>query len=308
MRVFLFITLVLSVRLVIAQSAGGRLQPGEVLINELLYEAVPSDAEYIELYNSGSRDVPYSDILIAKRDKSGKLTSVKSLPADGRRLPPGGLVWVCYNFAAVEAAYTYLCADNCVEMPSKLSYSDAGGTVVVLNSNREVVDELAYGRHLHHTMASKTKGVALEKGYGADGLPAAGRWSSAGGDADNGYGSPGMPNRVGRMHGGDDARAVVQCRPTVFTPDGDGYEDEVEVSVCVEESDFSVRILIYDASGRCVRRLANSVAVASRGGWKWDGRAEDGRLLPAGIYVVYAGLTSPRGQQWEERKVCVLSR
>ena len=77
--------------------------------------------------------------------------------------------------------------------------------------------------------------------------------------------------------------------PNPFTPNGDGLYDEVDISyVLPERTDWAV-VEIYDIRGERVRVLQKfepdgvTNRTLSR---KWDGRDEEGRLVPMGLYVV----------------------
>jgi len=48
----------------------------------------------------------------------------------------------------------------------------------------------------------------------------------------------------------------------------------------------STRLSIYDVSGRCVRMLERGGSAAGQYQVEWDGRDDDGRAVPAGIYLV----------------------
>jgi hypothetical protein len=298
----------LSVVVVFSQEAGKIPGKGDLLINEILYEAVPADAEYLELYNSGNKDIALCEIYIGKRDRTGSLIAVKPIVKSEEVLKPGALVWICSNPAAIAMAYSYHHMENCVVLPAKLAYADDGGVVVVLNRNREVIDEVTYGKFLHHPMVTQTKGIALEKGWSNTGMPGKGKWTSAGGDAGNGFGSPGMPNRAGKILSERNDGEFMKCVPEVFTPDGDGLEDELEIKITVPDREFVLQLSVYDARGRCVRKIADRVPVYSGIGFSWNGTSGDGCLLPAGIYVIYGCIVYSDGGRREVRKVCVLSR
>lgn len=78
-KVSLCFCLLLSAVVVVSQETGEIPGKGDLLINEILYEAVPGDAEYLELYNSGSKDIALCEIYIGKRDRTGSLIAVKPI-------------------------------------------------------------------------------------------------------------------------------------------------------------------------------------------------------------------------------------
>jgi len=75
--------------------------------------------------------------------------------------------------------------------------------------------------------------------------------------------------------------------PAVFTPNGDGSNDEVGISYAILEitATAQVEVVLLDLSGRSVRRVyagSDGIGEYER---RWDGRDEAGQLMPPGIYL-----------------------
>lgn len=281
---------------------------GELRINEILYEAMPSDAEYLEIYNCTAQRVDLREIRIAKRNDAGELSSVKQITEREIFLEPGELVWICSNKEAILAAYSYNDPGNCLVIPTKLGYADGGGRVVLLNSRNETIDELAYGKYLHNSWIKNTRGVALERVQEEAGNPGRKKWTSAAGSEETGYGSPGMPNRADLKDTGPEGKVGLSRVPEVFTPDGDGSEDVVKISVRDSGKEFMLQVAIYNSRGNLIREITDGTPAYSGIELEWDGTNGRGQLMPAGIYVIYAKYIRSDGYTRTFRKVCVLSR
>ena len=87
--------------------------------------------------------------------------------------------------------------------------------------------------------------------------------------------------------------ADLVVEPAVLTPNGDGVNDEVVLrfSVVLVEGRQRVEATIYDLQGRLVRQLAEQRDFAS-GIYEmgWDGRNEQGTLVPPGVYAMHLRL------------------
>ena len=81
--------------------------------------------------------------------------------------------------------------------------------------------------------------------------------------------------------------------PGVFTPNGDGINDETvfAFSVVLVGSSSAAQVEIYDLSGRRLRRIDERREVsAGRYEIPWDGLDDSGELVPPGLYAVRLGL------------------
>ncbi len=78
-----------------------------------------------------------------------------------------------------------------------------------------------------------------------------------------------------------------QVQPNPFTPNGDDINDETVLSYALLNlTDVAAaELAIYDLTGRRVRQLQSEPLVSGTYGENWNGRDDDGRLVPPGIYI-----------------------
>lgn len=82
------------------------------------------------------------------------------------------------------------------------------------------------------------------------------------------------------------------ARPSVFTPNGDGVNDltAIEFAVYRLVGEERLEVTVFDLAGRRVRSLSATRANPSgTHAIPWDGRDEQGRLVPPGHYLVRVG-------------------
>lgn len=90
----------------------------------------------------------------------------------------------------------------------------------------------------------------------------------------------------------------VKAMPRIFTPNGDGVNDQTEIRFSIFRlvGERQLRIEIFDLSGRRVREL--SVLREHPSGHHaiaWNGRDESGGLVPPGTYAVRVGFSTDAG-------------
>ena len=92
---------------------------------------------------------------------------------------------------------------------------------------------------------------------------------------------------VGKVASGPLVQAV-SVVPAVFTPNGDGINDEASFRFTVVKvgDDSPVEVRIYDLQGRLIRRLVEQRALSTGSyGIAWDGRDGQGDIAPPGVYL-----------------------
>ena len=152
------------------------------------------------------------------------------------------------------------------------------------------------GEKMHSRLLRDVEGVALERRSLSAPTQMAGNWYSAASTA--GFGTPTAPNSQSHefLFADDD----FTIDNTLFSPDGDGYNDLLVINYRLEDCSLSANISVYDAAGRLVCKLARGAILGCWGSLSWDGVGDNGEKCPRGSYllVIEAYNESGTSQNW----------
>lgn len=277
---------------------------GEFIINEILFNPRSNAFDYVEFYNNSNKIFDASKLYIANRNSSGVISSIKALSIVPFYIFPGDYIAETEDADNLSLQYLVKNPDHVLLISSPPSFSDDEGTVLALNFQGNVIDEVKYKDDWHFKLIDNAEGVALERidpaGISQD--PA--NWTSAA--STSGYGTPTYKNSQYKLL--SSINAVIAVTPKVFSPDNDGRDDMATIQYKVAEPGYIANITIFDASGRAVRNLVRNGTLGLDGYWNWDGLDDKGLKLPIGTYIVFTEIFNLQGKKEKFKNAVVLAR
>jgi hypothetical protein len=97
----------------------------------------------------------------------------------------------------------------------------------------------------------------------------------------------------------------LKISPKVFSPNGDGVNDQVEIHFALFKVDGATpTVTLYDLAGRRVATLA-APATKPLLSFRWDGRNDQGKLVPPGTYLLQVDAAADAGQSTKIRPIAV---
>ena len=157
---------------------------------------------------------------------------------------------------------------------------------------------------MHSSLLADIEGVALERRSLQRPTQDAANWYSASSTA--GYGTPTAPNSQSReLLFVDNDIAIA---PTLFSPDGDGYNDLIDITYKLDNCNLAADITIYNRQGNAVRHLAKSTLLGCQGDIVWDGTNDSGHQCPRGAYLVIIEAHNENGARQSWRRTINLVR
>lgn len=277
---------------------------GDMVVNEILFNPRPNSVDYVEFYNRSNKILDASRLYIANRNSAGTAGSLKKLSETPYYIFPGAYVVVTEDAASLQQQYLVSAPAAVLTVSSLPSFLDNAGTVVLLNLQGDVIDEVAYADDWHFELIRDDEGVSLER-IDPDGVSQdKNNWHSAASTA--GYGTPGYKNSQYKLTGSNST--TIQVTPKVFSPDNDGLDDIATIEYGIGASGYIANITIFDAAGRLVRHLVKNGTLGLKGNWNWDGLDERGQKLPIGTYIIYTELFNLQGKKERFKNTVVLAR
>jgi hypothetical protein len=183
-------------------------------------------------------------------------------------------------------------------------YPNDNGTAVLLDNEKNIIDEFAYSTKMHGVFISNPQGVSLERVDYERATDEAGNWQSAAQTA--GFATPTYKNSC-YSHNVNESDEMIHVSPSTFSPDGDGYDDVLSIIYRLPTADFVISANVYNLRGKFVREICRNTAVGAEGSIVWDGATANNAKAPVGPYIIHINLFAADGKRYEYKKTCVIA-
>lgn len=298
--------------------------PGSVVINEILYsplansdDNLPDQTEYIELYNPTGYAISLEGFFLHDEpDEDGEVRSLLPVTSQYKWIPAGEYVVVyaedqATTFSESQLAEYFELENENDQFKARidrtsLSLASSDDAIYLADSTGATIDSVFYDESWQNPNLFDTDGVALERIDPEGPSNESSNWSSS--TRVNG-GTPGEQNSIFQEAGSVSENTGITFNPNPFSPDDDGFEDNLFINYKLDESDYLLRVRIFDRYGREVRELADGLQAGFEGSLIWDGRTDDNRSNRVGIYIVlFEAYDSANGKNVTFKETVVLAR
>jgi len=248
---------------------------GNMAINEIMYEPIAGNSEYVEFINTSIDSIQIGGMNIY----TGSDTKVK-LSNSSSKLAPDEY-FILSADSSIFNNYYWLKGESNIRIAGSLKLLNNGTTIVLKDYWGSTIDSVSYSPSWHNKNVASTKNLSLERLNPVFDSNDKTNWSTS----VNSYGgTPGRQNSVYTqipIH-----KSKVSISPNPFSPDNDGFEDFTVINFDLSRALSQVRIKVYDSQGRLVRTLVNYKPSASHNSIIFDGLDSNGRPLRIGIYIL----------------------
>lgn len=267
----------------------------DLIINEILFNPEGQGSDFVEFYNRSGKVLFLNGWSLENKMNRQKRTIGKSV-----FLLPGGYLVLSPDPVDISVRFKKSKWDLMILQPLP-ALADGAGQLNIYSPEGLLVDSVYYDESFHHPFLNSNQGVSLER-IDPEAAPNRSNWQSASGL--EGYGTPTRPNSTSASSTGD---VYFHLGYTVFSPDGDGYRDLLELEYRLPRSGYLGKIYIYDDKGGLVKKLVNNLSFSREGKIEWDGRNEAGLNCPTGIYILVAEALDLHGNRVQKKIAAVLS-
>lgn len=277
---------------------------GDIVINEILFNAWLGDGEYVELFNRSDKVIDLRQLLFSRIVPDAYDTSYYSVQPNSGQIFPEEYLLLCRNKASVLDVYYSENPELIYAFDDFPLLTNTEGQVLLSKASNKsyVIDAFHYQEDLHHPLLNNTTGVSLERLSPEGETNDTKNWQSAAASVN--YGTPAYKNS--QFQEESDNKETIQIYPEIFSPDLDGIDDILQINYQFLESGNTLNLIIYNARGQEIRHLAKNELAGLSGQIFWDGTTEEGDKAPLGIYILYFEYFDLNGKVERIKKTCVL--
>jgi hypothetical protein len=277
--------------------------PGMPVINEIMYDPIVGGSEYIEIYNQGENHFDLYDLQLEIREPGSITGSSVPVMETSRLLFPKQYVVLCRDEWVLRDAWMPGREVMVIGLENWKKLPGSGACIRLTDRSGKPVDQVCYHDSMHHDQLQITTGVSLER---IDPDCAAGPqcWTSAAASVH--HGTPGTRNSQAMAVEG--RRQALKLTPKVFSPDGDGQDDLLLITLDTRVAGGVLDLYVTDLSGNFIRQIVTRGLAGTGDQFYWDGEDAHGRLVHPGIYVVHQRVFSNMDRRIQREACAVVYR
>ncbi|MCF8378796.1 MAG: lamin tail domain-containing protein [Bacteroidales bacterium] len=279
------------------------IEPLDVLITEVLFSPLPGCPEFIEIYNNSQSILDLHELTIDVYDPEFGPGYGSFLSETNRLFYPHEYLTITKDREAMLTCYEAE-KPQILGLQTMKSLPDNGSRIAIRNRAFTLIDEMEYNEDLHFAMLSNLSGVSLERIDLENNFGLLASWHSA--SQNSNFSTPGAQNSQYSEKPSSENKFEITTE--TFTPNNDGIEDIAQLNYNLEREGYVGNVLIFDASGREVRKLAMNTLLGISGSFYWDGEDDSGNLCSTGIYLAYFSCLHLSGRNESFKEPIVLIR
>ncbi len=276
---------------------------GDIVINELLFDPFPKGSDFVELKNISNKVINLEGTIIFNAYNKEKTYVIDEVLL----LKPGG--YVCISGDTSDIVKNYFVPDSSKLFFNKLPSlpNDRGNLTLQRRDTIEhrmiMIDSFDYSENMHSSFFDNYEGVSLERRHGHSLTNDRFNWSSAStivGGATPGYKNSNSINTNTVKFNG------VKIIKKVFSPNFDGFDDELIISYNLNSETNLANMYIFDSEGRFIDKFVNNETIGNEGIIAWNGQVNN-KTMPIGVYILVSEILDEKGNVYKSKETFVIA-
>jgi hypothetical protein len=259
------------------------------------------ECRFIEIYNNSSYPINLQDYAFCVKQEVG----VSNYPLCSTRynIEPKQHIAFATDLASINKTYRPITEATLIKIKSLPAYDYKGDLIWLCNNSGKTMDSIEYRDDYQFKLLSDNgRGVSLERINNSENGNDPSNWHSASSLAN--YGTPGYANSQAVEN---EAHNTIEITPQIFSPDNDGLNDFLTITIPWDGVSAECNITIFDKQGRFVRHLSKNILLATNNAFVWDGINEVNQRADVGIYIIFVEIIAKNGYHSIDKKTCVLA-
>ncbi len=246
-------------------------QPGDIVINEIMYNSAGDDTEYVEIYNNTDRLIDLSNWIFKDNDNNHAFVFPQ-----GTSLASHAYLVICQDTNKVKEKYGI--SGNLIGNFS-FGLNNSGDQTRLFNQNMILEDSVQYDDSDPWPTAADGNGPSLELKNPDYDNSLAENW-----DASTGDGTPGAKNSdfVSGIENSQNQGMIID-RYQIFPNFPNPFNPSTTFRIAVPRAS-KVEVDIYDITGKLVNTLFSGELARGIHSYQWQGKNNQGKPVPSGIY------------------------
>ena len=265
---------------------------GDLVINEILFDPLVNGKDFVELLNVSDKLLNLEGMQISNTDKVNNISTIEGEIT----LEPGEII--AFSEDILSTIEDYQPVDFRLQENDLPSFNQDMGNVTLFTEAGELIDSFNYTEDMHISLLSNTKGVSLERVF-AESASVEANFTS--GVKSTNFATPGYENANSR-DGSATFDGVLNVENDVFSPNGDGDEDQLIITLNFPDNSYLATIDIYNINGQRIKSLINNQVTAPMDIVRWDGTLDDGGKAYVGHYIVVLKAFRTDGETLYDKK------
>lgn len=267
-----------------------QIKQGDLFINEILFNPLADDPDYVEIVNTSSHILDLKQTQILNFKENNVPDQYVPIAPNGYVLFPGEFAVICTKPDAIMQRYPYHSGRAFITTSSTPTFPNDRGHVGIADNFGNLIDDFEYLDKYHSPILSNTEGVSLEKIQPTGPSSQEQMWTSAAQSI--GFGTPGLPNSQLQSFKETNEIELLQ---NWFSPDDDGNSDLAILNYHLDHAGYLITATVYAETGDFIAEICKNISTSQSGQLSWDGAVSSG-VVPQGNYVIILEGFHPSGK------------